>query len=179
MENEYYSDMAGSVDSIAFYNREYSSTTDFTYRKVHSNRTRLTLEHQWNEQQETVLTLAYRDNYIEQNPNYSICWTTGSTSATGERNRNSFYSQVALLQHRIKFNFLDAKLLTGGSIDYSPTDYWAYRIDLCSSAEARWKICRALHDRRRNIQTYTYQTTRQTSGTTQLTRSSRSIPLNG
>jgi outer membrane receptor protein involved in Fe transport len=130
--NEYYSDMAGSVDSIAFYNRQYTSNTNFTYRKVHSNRTRFTLSRQWNEQQETIVTLAYRDNYIEQNPNYSIRWTSGSTTASGERNRNTFYSKVALLQHRIKFNFMDAKLLTGGSIDYSPTNYWAYTIDLAA-----------------------------------------------
>ena len=128
--NEYYSDMAGSVDSLAFYNREYTSTTDFTYRKVHSQRTRLTISHEWNQQNETVLTLGYRDNYIEQNPNYAIRRTSGSTAATGERNRNSFYSKIALLQHRVKFNFLDAKLLTGASVDYSPTKYWSYRIDL-------------------------------------------------
>ncbi|WP_276371791.1 TonB-dependent receptor [Chryseolinea sp. H1M3-3] len=130
--NEYDADMAGSVDSISFYNREYTSTTDFTYRKVHAQRTRFTVSHQWNGQQETSITLAYRDNYIEQNPNYGIRWTPGSTTASGERNRNSFYSKVALLQHRIKFNFLDAKLLSGGSIDYSPTNYWAYRIDLAA-----------------------------------------------
>jgi outer membrane receptor protein involved in Fe transport len=130
--NEYYSDMAGSVDSTAFYNREYTSTTDFTYRKVHSQRTRFSVSHEWNAQNETLLTLAYRDNYIEQNPNYAIRWTSGSTTASGERNRNSFYSQIAQLQHRIRFNFLNAKLLTGGSIDYSPTNYWAYRIDLAA-----------------------------------------------
>ncbi len=128
--NDYYSDMTGNVDSLAFYNRQYTSTTNFTYRKVRSQRTRLTISHQWNEQNETSFTMAYRDNYIEQNPNYAIRWTTGSTTASGERNRNSFYSKVALLQHRIRFNFLDAKLLTGGSIDLSPTNYWSYKIDL-------------------------------------------------
>jgi iron complex outermembrane recepter protein len=128
--NEYNSDMAGSVDSIAFYNRQYSSTTNFTYRKVHSQRTRFTISHQWNDQNETLVTVAYRDNYIEQNPNYAIRWTSGSTTASGERNRNTFYSKVALLQHSIKFNFLDAKLLSGGSLDYSPTTYWANKIDL-------------------------------------------------
>jgi iron complex outermembrane receptor protein len=128
--NEYYADMAGSVDSIAFYSRQYSSTTNFTYRKVHSQRTRFTVSHRWNDQHETVLTLAYRDNYIEQNPNYAIRWTSGSTTASGERNRNSFYSKVVLLQHNMEFNFLRAKLLAGGSLDYSPTNYWAYKIDL-------------------------------------------------
>lgn len=133
--NEYYSDMAGSVDSIAFYNRQYSSTTDFCYRQVHSQRTRFSVSHQWNDAHETLLTLAYRDNYIEQNPNYSIRWSSGSTTASGERNQNSFYSRVALLQHIVRFHFLDAKLLAGGSIDNSPTTYWAYKIDM--SAQLR------------------------------------------
>jgi iron complex outermembrane receptor protein len=128
--NEYYSDMAGSVDSTSFYNRAYTSTTDFTYRKVHAQRTRFTVSHQWNAKNETILTVAYRDNYIEQNPNYSIRWTSGSSTATGERNRNSFYSKVVMLQHSLRFNFLNAKLLAGGSMDFSPTNYWAYRIDL-------------------------------------------------
>lgn len=128
--NEYYSDMAGSVDSMAFYNRVYTSTTDFTYRKVHAQRTRLTTSHQWNDKNETTLTLGYRDNYIEQMPNYSIRWTSGSTTASGERNRNSFYSTISLLQHTAHFNFLNSKLIAGGSMDHSPTDYWSYRLDL-------------------------------------------------
>lgn len=137
--NEYDSDMAGSVDSIAFYNREYTSTTDFTYRKVHSQRTRFTISHQWNEEHETIITLGYRDNYIEQNPNYAIRWTSGSTTAAGERNRNTFYSKIALIQHRQNFKFLDARLLTGASIDHSPTSYWAYRIDLAAQPRSDGK----------------------------------------
>ena len=131
--NEYYSDMAGSVDSTSFYKRSYSSTTDFTYRKVHSQRTRLTTTHKWNDRHETTLTLVYRDNFIEQNPNYGIRWSSGNTIASGEKNRNSFYSKVAQIQHRINFNGLDARLLTGGSVDLSPTRYQAHRIDLSAT----------------------------------------------
>lgn len=130
--SDYYSDMAGSVDSIAFYNRSYTSTTDFTYREIQAQRTRFTAEHEWNARHETELTVAYRDNYIEQNPNYAIRWKTGSSTATGQRNRNSFYSQVALLQHRINFNFLDSRLIAGASFDRSPTWHWAYSIDLAA-----------------------------------------------
>src|SRR5690606_23322 len=60
-------------------------------------------------------------------------------------NRNSFTSKVALIQHSLAFNFLDAKLLAGGSVDYSPTNYWAYRIDL----EAR------LRPDRKSVEEYT------------------------
>lgn len=131
-DNEYTSDMSGSVDSVAFYNRQYSSTTDFCYRKVHSQRSRLTLEHQWNANQETSVSVFYRDNYIGQNPNYGIRWKQGNPTATGEINRNSFYSWGAIAQHSIKFNFLHAKLVAGASYDYSPTKYWAYQIDLAA-----------------------------------------------
>jgi iron complex outermembrane receptor protein len=157
--NEYYSDMSGSVDSIAFYNRQYSSTTDFTYRNVHSQRTGLTASHQWNDKNETLLTLGYRDNYIEQNPNYSIRWTPGSAMASGEINRNSFYSRIAILQHSIRFNFLNVKLLTGGSIDYSPTDYWAYRIELGAQLRPDGKSVEkyTLHQERPDIYLSSYQ----------------------
>lgn len=128
----YDSDMAGSVDSTAYYNRQYSSTTDFTYRTVHSQRTRFTTTHAWNESNETSLTIAYRDNTIGQIPNYGIRWIAGSPVATVERNANNSTSQVAALQHRLNFNFLDAKLLTGAVIDMSPVNYQAHRIHLAA-----------------------------------------------
>ncbi len=130
--NEYNSDMAGSVDSTAFYRREYSSTTNFTYRKVHSQRARFTATHQWNPGNETSLTLGYRDNYIEQVPNYGIRWTPGNSTATVERNRNTSYSKVAAIQHVIQVNSMSSRLLVGGYIDLSPANYWAYRVDLAA-----------------------------------------------
>lgn len=133
--NEYESDMAGSVDSTAFYDRLYTSTTDFTYRKVHSQRTRVSVSHTWNRENETSLTFGYRDNYIEQVPNYGIRWANGSPTATVERNRNTFFSKIAQLQHRINLPFMNSRLLAGGVIDLSPVNYWAYRIDL--SAQLR------------------------------------------
>lgn len=131
--NEYETQMAGSIDSTAFYNRVYPSTTDFTYRQVHAQRTRFTASHQWNDANETILTLAYRDNFIEQVPNYSIRWTTGSRTASGERNRNTFYSKVALLQHNVVLNKLHAKIVSGGMVDLSPVSYWAYSLDLTAN----------------------------------------------
>lgn len=134
--NEYNAAMAGSVDSAAYYTRAYTSSTDFTYRKVHSQRTRLTATHQWNAANRTSLTLAYRDNYIEQVPNYGIRWAAGSSTASVERNRNTFYSHVALLHHHLAFNFLNARLLVGGMADRSPVNYWAYGIDLAAQLRA-------------------------------------------
>ncbi|TAD97088.1 MAG: TonB-dependent receptor [Bacteroidetes bacterium] len=134
--NDYNSQTGGGVDSIAFYNRQYTSSTNFTYRKVHSLRTKLAIEHQWNKNNETTLSLFYRDNAIGQNPSYGIRWVSGASTATGEINENSFYSRGFVLQHSKKFEFLNAKLLAGASMDNSPTTYWAYQIDLAAQLRA-------------------------------------------
>ncbi len=128
--NDYYSNTSGSVDSIAFYNRSYESTSDFTYRKVMSLRSRLSATHTWDKNSETTLHLFYRANAIGQNPSYGIRWNSGQTTARGEINDNSFYSRSFVLQHSTRFNFLDAKLLAGVSLDNSPNNYWSYQINL-------------------------------------------------
>lgn len=128
--NDYYSQTPGSVDSIAFYNRAYVSTSDFTYRKVTALRVRLSTEHSWNENNHTSLQLFYRDNSIGQNPSYGIHWTTGQTTATGEVNVNSFTSKGFILQHAVNITPIHTKLIAGVSLDNSPNTYDSYRIDL-------------------------------------------------
>lgn len=128
--NDYYSDASGSVDSVAFYQRQYVSTSNFTYRKVKSLRTRLSAEHKWNDHNLTTLHLIYRDNSIGQNPAYAIRWTPGKTTATGEINDNSFKSQAFILQHAAEIKPIRTKLIAGISMDNSPTTYDSYRLDL-------------------------------------------------
>jgi len=128
--HDYYSDMSGSVDSIAFYNRSYVSTSDFTYRKVKALRTRLSAEHTWNQTNHTVLHLVYRDNTIAQNPAYGIRWASGKNTATGEINDNSSKSKAFILQHTSEIKPLKTKLVGGISIDNSPVVYNSYRVDL-------------------------------------------------
>jgi iron complex outermembrane receptor protein len=130
MFGKYYSDMSGSVNEDAFNNRTYTSTTDFTYRKSDALRTRLTLEHDWNAMASTSVTAYYRDNKLGQNPAYGIKWTTGSATATGEINSSNFKSYGALAQHTQQFDFLQSKIVAGALYDYSPSDYWSYRVDL-------------------------------------------------
>jgi iron complex outermembrane recepter protein len=130
MFGKYYSDMSGSVNEDAFNNRTYTSTTDFTYRKSDALRTRLTLEHDWNAMASTSVTTYYRDNKLGQNPAYGIKWTTGSATATGEINSSNFKSYGALAQHTQQFDFLQSKIVAGALYDYSPSDYWSYRVDL-------------------------------------------------
>lgn len=128
--NKYHSDMSGSVDSIAFYNRAYTSTSVFTYREVYSLRSKLTLEHSWNKNNQTTISGFFRDNLIGQNPSYGIRWKSGSATATGEINESIFKSYGLLAQHTKQFGFWDTRLTTGIYLDYSPTTYSAHQIDL-------------------------------------------------
>jgi iron complex outermembrane receptor protein len=130
MFGKYYSDMSGSVNEDAFNNRTYKSTTDFTYRKSDALRTRLTLEHDWNKNASSSLTAYYRDNKLGQNPSYGIRWTNGSPTATGEINSSNFKSYGALAQHTQKIDAVNMKIVAGALYDYSPSDYWSYRLDL-------------------------------------------------
>jgi len=137
--NDYYSDMSGSVDSIAFYARQYVSTTNFTYRKVKSLRTRLSAEHKWNDNNNTTLHLIYRDNTIAQNPSYGIRWKSGASTATGEINDNSFTSKAFILQHAADIKPVKTKIIGGLSLDASPVSYDSYRIDLVAKLRADGK----------------------------------------
>ena len=131
--NNYYNQIPGNVDSLAFYSRKYRSNNDFNYKKSISLRSRLTLEHRWNDNNNTTLTAFYRDNSRIQNSGYSIRWTSPSTTATGEVNDNTFKSYGLLAQHSATFKFLKSKLIGGVSFDFSPTKYWAYQIDLAAT----------------------------------------------
>lgn len=132
MWGKYNSDMSGSVNEEAFYNRSYKSTTDFTYRKSDALRTKLTLEHDWNDNASSYITAYYRDNKLGQNPSYGIRWspTVNATKATGEVNSNNFKSYGAIGQHTQKFNFLNTKIVAGALYDYSPVTYWAYLLEM-------------------------------------------------
>jgi outer membrane receptor protein involved in Fe transport len=133
---KYYSQMSGSIDSAMFYSRKYVSNSDFTYRKSEAFRSRLTMEHDWNSNSRTFITLFHRNNKHGQNPSYAIRWnpnpskTNDPTKARGEINSNDFESYGVIAQHSQKFKFLNSKLIAGGVIDLTKNDYWSYRIDL-------------------------------------------------
>jgi iron complex outermembrane receptor protein len=132
MYGKYYSDMSGTVNEDAFNNRTYKSTSNFTYRKSEALRTRLTLEHDWNNNSSSYLTAYYRDNKLGQNPSYGIRWspTVNPTTAKGEVNSNNFKSYGAIGQHTQKFDLLNTKIVAGALYDYSPVTYRSYVLDL-------------------------------------------------
>lgn len=130
--NDYDSQTSGSVDSTAFVARQYVSTTDFTYRKTFSLRSRLTLEHNWKDGSQSFLTAFARKNTVGQNPTYSIRWTSGSTTATGQINSNDFSSTGFIAQHTQRLRFLNSKLIVGTTLDLSPNSYYAYQTELAA-----------------------------------------------
>lgn len=134
--NNYDSQTSGSVDSVAFYNRQYVSTTDFTYRRSYSLRSRLTFEKEWNNGSQSFVTVFGRDNKHGQNPSYGIRWTSGAATARGEINSSDFKSLGLIAQHTQKFKFLNSKLIAGTTIDFSPSTYWSYQIDLAAQLRA-------------------------------------------
>ncbi|GAB2517994.1 TonB-dependent receptor [Spirosoma aerophilum] len=139
--NDYNSQTSGSVDSTAFFSRQYVSTTDFTYRKTVSLRSRLTLEHDWKDGRSDVsaqsfFTAFVRNNSVGQNPAYAIRWVTGAATATGQINSNDFRSYGVITQHTQKLNFLNSKLIAGATLDLSPNTYYAYQTNLTTQLRA-------------------------------------------
>ncbi|MCG9793307.1 TonB-dependent receptor [Flavobacterium algicola] len=135
MVGNYYSDMSSSLNEADFYSRNYTSTSDFTYRKSEALRTRLTLEHDWNSKSSTSFTAYHRDNKLGQNPSYSIIWsqTNNPTTATGQINSSNFKSYGGVAQHTQKFDFWRTTMVSGASFDFSPVTYWAYLINLSAT----------------------------------------------
>lgn len=131
----YYSDMTGGIDSTRFADRSFGSNQTFTYRKVDAVRYRSTLNHTWNENSKSSLSLVFRDNTIGQNPAYGIkddyrrlsngSWTGKKDLAHGEINVASFQSYALLLQHRQQLAWKNAVIVGGASIDLSPSSYSA------------------------------------------------------
>ncbi|WP_245843471.1 TonB-dependent receptor [Niastella vici] len=120
----YYSDMLGSLDSAHFANKDYSTPQTFTYRKVPAIRYKSQLFHQWNSNSTTQVSFVYRDNSVQQNPSYRVKNSaTNPSLAFGETNESSFNTYMLIAQHQQSFNFLNSKLITGISVDNSPSKY--------------------------------------------------------
>jgi iron complex outermembrane recepter protein len=128
----YYSDMAGTIDSIMFAKKSFSNPQTFTFRKVNALRYHSTLMHTWNDNSKTTLTVLYRDNVILQNPNYRIKddykkingeFAGRKDLAHGEINKNAFTSYSIISQHHQNLNWKKAAFIVGFSAELSPSMY--------------------------------------------------------
>jgi outer membrane receptor protein involved in Fe transport len=142
---DYYSDMAGGIDSTQFANKSFKNAHTFTYRKVAALRYRSTFTKQWGEGGRTTATLLYRDNAIGQNPAYRVKddyrkqgsrWVGNKALAHGEINDNSFRSFSFTGQHRQSLEWLRAVAIGGVSLDLSPSTYAAQYIRITKDTVA-------------------------------------------
>ena len=129
---DYYSDMAGGIDSAMFAAHSLKNLHTFTYRQVQALRYRSTFAKQWSEGGKTTATLLYRDNAIGQNPAYRVKddyrrqgsrWVGQKDRAHGEINDNSFRSYSFTGQHRQAFSWLRTVAIGGVSGEGSPSTY--------------------------------------------------------
>ena len=127
---DYFAQMTGSVDSLHFIRHNFNSLQTFTYRKINALRFRQNLNYKWNESNNTVINLMYRNNTMDQNPTYSIASTSNPTKYKGQTNRNVFNSYVLDLQHIIDFKNLKSKIIIGSSVDITDQNLIAKYIDI-------------------------------------------------
>lgn len=135
---DYRSDMTGSLDSVGFYDREYTSLQTFTMRDVWSVRSKINYRRMWNDHSNTNFTVFFRDNSIKQIPSYRVKddyspWGNPAGDrnlAHGENNDNSYRSYGALIQHKETFKFWKSSLIGGIYVDFSPNTYKANYISI-------------------------------------------------
>ena len=122
--------MTGTVDSLKFQSKNYSTQQSFTFRKLDVVRLRQNLTYQWNAQQKTTINLLYRGNTMDQNPTYAIAASLNPTKFKGQINSNHFDAYVVDLQHQIQFKSINAKILIGGYMDATQQGLVAHYIDI-------------------------------------------------
>ncbi|MBV6643803.1 MAG: TonB-dependent receptor [Cyclobacteriaceae bacterium] len=117
-------DMTGSLDSAAFFGDDPTSPQTFTERTVSALRVQSTLNHDWNAISSTTTRIFFRDNSIGQIPSYRIRTDRTTGIVSGTINERTFKSVGGIIQHSQELPGINAKLIGGLSIDYSPTDFF-------------------------------------------------------
>jgi outer membrane receptor protein involved in Fe transport len=138
---DYRADMTGSLDSLSFFDAQYSSLQRFTDRDVTSLRAKSSLNYYWSKQSKSTISAFFRNNSIKQNPSYRIKddyspWGNpdgDKNLAHSEKNDNSFNSYGLILNHKKELDWLKTKITGGLSLDYSPSSYYANYISVYKS----------------------------------------------
>ena len=122
-------DTDGDLDSLSYARfgegGTVSSLQTFTYRTVDATRAALRLDRAWNARHGTEVTAFFRDNAVGQLPHYRIRRSqTDPSAASGEENRQSFWSLGLDAQHRL---YLPGglRVIGGATVDRSPSSYEA------------------------------------------------------
>lgn len=122
--------MTGTVDSLKFQARNYTTQQSFTYRKLDLFRVRQNLSYEWSATQKTIVNLLYRGNTMDQNPAYLIAASSNPTKFKGQINSNHFDAYVLDLQHQMNIKQFKSKILIGGYMDATGQGLIANYIDI-------------------------------------------------
>ncbi|HET6567002.1 MAG TPA: TonB-dependent receptor, partial [Rhodothermales bacterium] len=129
--NHLNTDTNGNLDSLNFYRKGYTSLQTFTYRKVDATRLTTRLDQVWNAHSSTNLAVFWRNNSVGQLPHYRIKNIRNDPAhASGEVNDGSFWSLGVNIQHRQYFDWLDARLIAGATLDRSPDSFVAHYLQI-------------------------------------------------
>lgn len=121
---------SGTVDSLKFQARNYTTQQSFTYRKLDLIRVRQNVSYTWNTSQKTTVNLLYRGNTMDQNPAYLIAATANPIMFKGQINSNHFDAYVFDLQHQINLKKIKSKIFIGGYMDATKQGLVANYIDI-------------------------------------------------
>ncbi len=124
-------DTNGNLDSLNFFRQGFTSLHTFTHRKVDASRLAARLEHVWDSRNSTETTVYWRDNTVGQLPHYRIRNDRANPGrASGELNEDHFRSLGLNVQHRTFFDWMQARLIAGASLDRSPNSYRAHYLEV-------------------------------------------------
>ncbi|MFZ0280809.1 MAG: TonB-dependent receptor [Bacteroidales bacterium] len=130
--------LSGSLDSTIFYTNDKYNQYTFCYSDFASIRASVRLDNEWNENDKTFFTLHFRNSYEDQIPTYYIQRIYGGPPPArykGEYIESGYRSYGLLIQHRHKFNFLNAQLIAGVSADLTPFTYISRAIDVTKEGD--------------------------------------------
>lgn len=138
---DFFTDMAGSIGEADFRAQNFESDQTFTNRDAESSRVRLVWDQAWNKNNKTSFSAIYRENTMIQNPSFRIRQNRvmGQLDGTGsgELNNNTFESYFGNVQHQMKLDFLNSKLILGGTVDITEQDYVANVTQVTVNAATR------------------------------------------
>jgi outer membrane receptor protein involved in Fe transport len=126
----YYAQMTGSVDSVHFAQKNFTSLQSFTFRKINALRIHQNLQYTWNANSFSRINLMYRNNTMDQNPTYSIASTNNPIKFKGLENSNHFNSVVIDMQQVWNFKNIKSKLIAGGYWDGTKQNIVAHFINI-------------------------------------------------
>lgn len=110
--------VSGSLDSAIFFTNDKYNQYAFCYADNQTIRANTRLDKNWNERNNTFFILHLRGNREDQIPTYYI--KRAGSKYLGEYEETQYISYGMLAQHKIKFNFMNARLIAGISFDVTP-----------------------------------------------------------